>query len=133
MANGGGIPGSTARFIRDHIDSLGQLEILLLLHGQPDSQCTAAQINDILRSNLDSVERRVLSLLKHGLIQRDESIPPRYRYAASTEELNAAVDVLAKSYRDFRSHIIDLIYAPRDRMQSFSDAFRLKEDPNEHR
>lgn len=126
-----GLPPETVRLIRSHIESVGQLEILLLLHASPEVSFTPAQINDRLQSNLTWVEQRLASLAAHGLAVLESSLPAKYRYAPESEEMARAVSRLADIYLSYRVRVIDTIYSPRDQMQSFSDAFRLKKETDQ--
>jgi len=120
-------PAETVRFIRAHIRSLGQLEILLLLHGAPESSWTAAQITAELRSSLDSVTQRLAALESSGLVATDAA-DPQYRYAPATDELADHVAELGRLYRDYRERLIDTIYSSQEQLRNFSDAFRWRKD-----
>lgn len=122
-----------AVFVRSHIDSVGQLEILLLLHAAKGERRSAQQINEQLRSNLRSVESRLGGLEGHGLVASEGSGDQRtFHYAPRNPELAAKVDMLAVVYQDFRGRIIDLIFSPKDRLRDFSDAFRIKDEEDPH-
>lgn len=122
------LPPETVRLIRSHIESVGQLEILLLLHAARDTAFTPNEINESLRSNIDSVEQRLASLVNSELVVRLEGVPKRYQYGPSNPDQARAVDRLAQSYITHRVRVIELLYSPPDRMQSFSDAFRIKKE-----
>ena len=121
------LPPEVTRFLRAHIDSVGQLELLLLLHASPQTDFSARQINDRLRSNVATVEGRLAALQARGLVTMQPGPEPIFRYAPKSDALRNAVDQLARVNRDFRGRVIDFIYAP-EKMRSFSDAFRLKEE-----
>lgn len=130
--NRNGLPPETASFIRAYIDSVGQLEILLLLHASALEAFSPQQINEKLRSNLDFVQHGLQLLGAKGLVKEEEERVGHYRYAPKSEELGNAVDSLAECYANYRVRVIDAIYSPRDPMQSFSDAFRIKREPGNH-
>jgi hypothetical protein len=116
-----------AGFVRDNIDSVGQLEILLLLHAAGDQPRTAKQINETLRSSLSSVENRLQGLQNHGLVTAETESGVRvYRFMPRTPELRAHVDTVALVYSEYRGRMIDLICSPKNRLRDFSDAFRIK-------
>jgi hypothetical protein len=71
-------------------------------------------------------------LVNQGLVSVEPGPPQRFRFAPATDELSNAVNGLAQIYQDFRGRVIDLIYSPREQMQRFSDAFRIKEDHDPH-
>ena len=122
-----------AVFVRSHIDSVGQLEILLLLHAAKGESRTVGQINDALRSNRWSVETRLGGLEARGLVAGEGSGDQRqFRFAPRSPELGANVDRLSTVYQEFRGRIIDLIFSPKDRLRDFSDAFRIKDEEDPH-
>lgn len=120
------LPPETVRLIRSCIESVGQLEILLLLHAARDTAFHPSEINETLRSNIDSVQQRLQGLVECELVARLEGEPERYQYQPASQELGRSVDRLAQAYITHRVRVIEFIYSPPDRMQSFSDAFRIK-------
>lgn len=126
------LPSDIARFIRAHIDSVGQLEILLLLHASEGKDLTVRQINERLRSNPSSVQSRLDTLESHGLVASRSAEERLYRFEPKAQENARTVEHLARYYSDFRVRVIDWIFAPRDQIKNFSDAFRLKEDERDN-
>ena len=119
------IPERARTLIVEHIHSVEQLEILLLLRAEPDRDWTAEQINDRIKSSLSSVESRLGDLERSALVQREGN---RYRYAPGPE-LAAAVTELANAYAERRYTVIDLIFSrPTDKLRVFARAFKLRGD-----
>jgi DNA-binding IclR family transcriptional regulator len=53
----------------------------------------------------------------------------RFRFAPKAPEMSNMVQELAKSYRERRVAIVELIYKkPQDAIQDFADAFRFRKD-----
>ncbi len=123
-----GLPHDIVRFIRSCVHSVGQLEILLLLESCEPIALTTAQINERLRSNIEAVEQRIAALVRCNLAAPDSEEPNRYRYSPANDELRGNTRQLAELYRSYPTRIIDAIYSAPDRMQLFSDAFRIKKD-----
>ena len=123
-----GLPNDIVRFIRSCVHSVGQLEILLLLESCEPIALTTAQINERLRSNIEAVEQRIAALVRCNLAAPDSEEPNRYRYSPANDELRGNTRQLAELYRSYPTRIIDAIYSAPDRMQLFSDAFRIKKD-----
>jgi hypothetical protein len=118
-------------FIADHIESVMQLEVLLLLSGRPDRPWTAAEAAQEMRIEAGWVEAQLKSMLVKGLLET-AGAPSQYRYAPRTPELAKAVADLAKAYADRRVSVISLIFShPLDKIRSFADAFRLRKDPSD--
>src|SRR5687768_16699022 len=63
-----GIPEDVRRFLLQCIDSVEQLEVLLLLHGAPAQAWNAEAVAQALYSNPDSIARRLAGLHANGLV-----------------------------------------------------------------
>lgn len=126
-----GIPEDVHRFILHCIDSVEQLEILLLLHGSPGTDRSPEGVARELYSNPDSVARRLASLAAKDLLVAGHS-PSTYRYQPKSPELAATVTRLADTYRERRVAVITLLASnPMDNVRAFSDAFRLRKKDSE--
>ena len=114
-------------FIAEHIQSVAQLELILLLHAHPMQPWSAA---DAARKFGLSPEM-TLSLLR-GLCQEGFAIAtnddePQFRFAPKSTEFQNSVDQLAILYQQRRVSLVQLIYArPVDKLQRFADAFRFR-------
>ena len=132
-----GITSRVKQFISDHVESVMQLEVLLLLAGQPGKVWTAAELAQQLRIDVAWVDAQLRAIVAGGLASVEDAGPggggPVFRYAPRTAELRATVDELAHAYADRRVTVIGLIFSkPVDKIRSFADAFRLrKERPDE--
>jgi hypothetical protein len=123
-------PAATVEFIRRHIRSVEQLEILLLLFAHPERTWTAEAVFAEVRSNLDSVARRMDEMSAEGLLEADASAAVRtYRYHPATAELAKGVEDLSTLYRERRVTVIEHIFAePPSPIQGFADSFRIRKD-----
>lgn len=125
--SGSPISPEVARFIAEHIDAAEQLEILLLLHREPEKQWTARDVSQAIYTVPASATLRLEALSASGFAASTGGADPAYRYAPRTEQLGAQVDSLAQAYRKDRVAVIKLIFnKPPDPVQSFADAFRLR-------
>ena len=116
------------QFIADHIDSVMQLEMLLLVAAQPRHAWTAKGLADLLRIDPAWVDAQLRAMAAGGLVT-DQADPPGFRFEPRSTELSQAVDELAKTYTDRRVTVIGLIFAkPVDKIRSFADAFRIRKD-----
>jgi hypothetical protein len=128
-----GITAPVKQFITEHIDSVMQLEILLLLAGQPGRVWTAADLAQQLRIDATWVDGQLRGMAAAGLVAVTEvqpSVPaPQFRYEPRTPDLTKTVGDLAHAYADRRVTVIGLIFSkPVDKIRSFADAFRLRKD-----
>ncbi|HTX03259.1 MAG TPA: hypothetical protein VMD07_06225 [Candidatus Acidoferrales bacterium] len=118
-------PSDVESFIAYCIDSVEQVEVLLLMRVHAERSWTIAELSEHLRSSRRSVGLRLGSLVAHGLVARDGM---SFRYAAADDD-DALVERLGAVYDERRSAVIDRIFSERrDPMRQFADAFRLRED-----
>jgi hypothetical protein len=118
---------SVRRFLTEHIDSAEQLDILLLLHKDPDKSWTAMDVSQAIYTVPASATMRLEMLTAAGFLSSTGGNDPRYSFAPSSEALRQQVAELASAYAADRVGVIKLIFTrPPDAIESFSDAFRLK-------
>jgi hypothetical protein len=114
------------QFILQYINSVDQLEILLLLKQDPTREWTAEEIARTLSTGSDAVASRMAGLASDGLIQRSPKDETRYRYGPRTADLDRTMTQLAQDYPQYRVSIINLIFSkPIDKIRTFADAFRF--------
>lgn len=126
--SGTAVPERILRFISEHVDSVEQLEVLLLLARTPGRPWTADAVSLELRTSPASAEQRLASLARTGMLV-DE--PPAYRFDESDVDRVGIVRELADIYAERRVTVIGLIYSkPLDAIREFAEAFRLKDKKN---
>lgn len=127
MANG--ITDEVKQFITDHINSLEQLEVLLLLQRNQSKEWTADMVARELRIDPNSAASRLADLYERRLLNfKPSNSPPLYWYEPITRTLERVVSDLARLYPDHRVSIINLIFSkPIDKIKTFADAFKLRE------
>jgi len=104
-----------------------QLEVLLLLHREPEQWRSAADVNDALRSSLAATRTHLEELCATGLIECQTGDEPRYRFAPLRPGDAEVVVKLADLFRDRFYAVADLIYASRRGSAiAFADAFMIK-------
>ena len=122
------IPADLQQFILKSIDSIAQLEALLLLAGRPDERWGVPAIAARLYVREPEVQGILERLAAEGLVAA-EGDPVGYRYAPASPELAALVKRVADAYRKHLVPVTNLIHAkPRTRVQEFADAFKLRKD-----
>jgi hypothetical protein len=120
-----GISEEVRLFVLQCIDSVEQLEVLLLLHGSPAVTWSPETVAAALYSNPASIGRRLTALHSRGLLAATEA--SAYRYLPKSPALDATVSLLADTYRLRRVAVITLIASkPMENVRAFSDAFRLR-------
>ncbi|HEY6229559.1 MAG TPA: helix-turn-helix domain-containing protein [Verrucomicrobiae bacterium] len=122
----GGAPDGVLSFVDRHIESVEQLEILLLLASQ-ERKWRASEIFQTIQSSQTSVEQRLESLVAAGLIAKDEK--GCFRFAPKDDDTRKLVKDLADAYKTRRVRIIEAIYTRKtDAVRTFADAFKFRKD-----
>ena len=118
-------PDDVRRFIADHIHSLAQLEVLLLLHAAPERAWQAGEAGTALYTPAEMAAAQLQDLCTRGIIACDET---RYRYVDS-HKFHEVIGKVAELYKERRVTMITLIYSkPVDKVRTFADAFRFRKD-----
>jgi hypothetical protein len=121
------LPDDVVELIAQHIVSVEQLEILLLLRDRSDVEWTPAMVSRELRTSEISATERLSTLHHRGFAERCGDAT--YRYEPSSEALRRAVDGLASAYAERRYTVIELIFAkPIDKLHVYANAFRFRKD-----
>jgi hypothetical protein len=125
------IPAAVQKFILDHVNSVEQLETLLLLQRFPSSEFTVLDVSRSLYSAEDSIHRRMEDLRAIGLVTCVDAAAKRYRYSPPSSEVAATVAGLAEAYQVRRVSVITMIFSKgTQNLRAFTDSFKFKkEDP----
>jgi hypothetical protein len=119
------VPEHIRAFVARHVDSVAQLEALLLLRSHPMEKWDVST----LARRLYIGEEEMLALLAHlradDFVRVSEGI---YHYECATEEKRRAVDAVADFYSRHLIPVTHLIHSKPRRIRQFADAFRLKRD-----
>ena len=111
-------------FIQAHIQSVEQLEVLLLLRRERSRLFSGDDAARELRVHPSSASRWLEDLAARRLVVRDSE---RFRYGPDGPQLERDINGLAVAYADARVAVIQQIFSkPTDTLRSFADAFRLK-------
>jgi predicted transcriptional regulator len=132
-----GIPIDVQRFIEQHIRSVAQLDLLLLLRTRPEQPWTPDDIAREMRVEPSWAQGELLNLSNRGLVEKSSDssteggTSPRYKYQPRTSELERAVTDVAQAYLLQRVRLIEEIYRqPSEHIRAFADAFRLRKEPD---
>jgi hypothetical protein len=123
------IPDDVAQFILDTIDSVAQMEALLLLRSDPREEWNLQNLAKRLYITENETAEVLTRLCSEGLVVSITSEPLRYRYEPSSAEIRRMADRLAEVYSKHLVPVTHLIHSkPKTRVQQFADAFRLRKD-----
>lgn len=119
------IPEDLRDFVLRHIDSIAQLEALLLLRRNPTEAWTA----DVAAKRLYTTEAEATNVLDQLcadglLICADDG----YRFGPQSDEQRQMIDLLAESYRSHLIPVTNLIHGKPRRLREFSDAFKIRKE-----
>lgn len=124
--HGSELPEGVRRFIAEHIESVEQLEILLLLFRHPERTWSADEASRELRISELSAGERLVDLARDTRVVRAENGGRDYRYAPEDAERDEAVRGLVSAYAERRVTVINLIFSkPTDKISTFANAFRF--------
>jgi hypothetical protein len=123
-----GLSTEVKQFLRAHIQSLEQLEILSLMRPEPAREWTAKAIYEAILSSQRSIEGRLQAFVERGLLSASGDAPKSYRYAPRDAGLDRAVQLTLQAYKERRVMVTETIFRPdQDPAQTFADAFRFKQ------
>lgn len=96
------------RFIRCHIRSVWDLELLLLLLRNPCRFWTPGELVRELRASAPLVTDSLMALMRAGCVMVEER--KRYRYHIASPELEAQVHAVREAYANFPVTVTKLIW-----------------------
>ena len=120
------IPDDLRDFILQHIDSITQLEALLLLRANAAEAWDAPKTKARLYVAEDEVTRVLEALSADGFLIHDGS---GFRYQCKDSETAAKVDRLAALYASHLIPVTNMIYDKLRHVRAFAEAFRFRKDP----
>lgn len=128
-----GLSEALRAFIREHIQSVEQMEVLLLLYTTTPKEWSAVRVARELRIDPMSASRRLADLTERGLIaMRPGEEALLYWYEGSSPANDRAIAELDRANRERRTTLIGVIFStPSDDVRAFADAFRLRRSTDE--
>lgn len=118
------VPKDIRRFIAGNIDSIGQLEALLLLRAE-SRPWEAVEVARRLYTGEGETIAMLEGLCRAGLLVCTGGV---YTYECSSEELRRMVNDLAEVYSRQLIPVTNLIHAKSRHIRAFADAFRFRKD-----
>lgn len=122
------LPLNVRQFIAHQIESVAQLEILLLLRRDPQRLWDADELARQLYISTQMCKVMLEDLVRRRYLVRDAATKS-IRFEPADIEADALLAVLDDLYRERRVAIISEIHSnPISKVQTFADAFRLRKD-----
>ena len=120
------LPASLRVFLHTCIDSIGQVELLLLLRGSLRWR-TVAEIATELGISTAVARRDVETLAARGLLEVRVGDETAYKYAPKSDDLARYCDELAQFYITSRQAVLSFVATEsRLSIKRFADAFKLR-------
>jgi hypothetical protein len=125
------LPENVRAFLREHVESYEQLELLLFLREHHALGWAMSQVAERMRLPPEEIDQAVAGLLAAGCVVERAQPERTIRYAPRDEGQAAAIDALAAAYAARPLAIIKLMNANAiERVRSaaidtFADAFVL--------
>jgi hypothetical protein len=119
-------PAELKQFIAQYVESLAQLEALLILRQEQPSRWKSAELAIRLYITPDMCEAILVNLRQHGFSDQDAN---GYYYHPRRPEMDRTLADLSAMYQQRRVAVITEIYSkPVNKVQTFADAFRLRRE-----
>jgi hypothetical protein len=120
------IPDEVCEFILGHIESIAQLEALLLLRREPERSWRERDVAERLYIGHLPASEVLARLSAQGLLAVAED---GYRYQPCTSELESIVGRVAEVYARQLIPVTHLIHAKPSRIREFAEAFKFRKEP----
>lgn len=121
------IPDEVKSFLLQRVDSIAQLEALLLLRAHPGLVWSAETLAKRLYITAHETAAVLDYLHASGFLVAVAASPGGYQYQPASPDLARMLDWVAELYARYLIPVTQLIHAKRTtRVQEFADAFKLK-------
>jgi hypothetical protein len=118
---------SVVAFVRDHVETLEQLEVLTLLIRSPERWWDAAAVAEGLGINATITRDALERLASRNLLAISITTDVRYQLQPGTATLRDASEEFAEACRINRVAVLRLVTDTQRRvMRDFAEAFRLR-------
>jgi DNA-binding IclR family transcriptional regulator len=118
------LPAEVEDFVARVIDSIHQVELLMLLRRTPDRWWTTEQLARELRQSPTIVSADLVGLRAHGLVACQSQVPTTYRFEPGSVRAHAGVESLAAAYTESPLLLGKAIANRSETVAKFSEAFR---------
>lgn len=121
------IPDDVRDFLFRYIDSIAQLEALLLLRVDPGCAWSAETLAKRLYITTQEAAVVLERLTADSFLAAAPDALGDYQYRPASGELTTMIDRVATLYAKYLIPVTHLIHGkPRTRVQEFADAFKLR-------
>jgi hypothetical protein len=117
------IPDGVREFVFRYIDSIVELEALLLLRSESGLAWAPAAVAQRLYISQDAASGVLGRLQARGLVACEGAM---YRYECTPGEISTQVEAVAEVYARQLIPMTNLIHSKPSRIREFADAFRFR-------
>ena len=123
------IPTQVRQFLGQYIKSVEQLEILLLLSGNPHKWWTATGVYEVIKSSVQSVQDRLNEMVARGILRKEAENEVRFQFKPTNDAVWNITSELRDAYKERSVKVVQAIYSkPPDAVQEFARAFRVRKE-----
>lgn len=123
------IPEQIARFLIDKVDSIAELEALLLLRNEPAYRWTPQDVSKRLYLSDKDAFEILVRLSTKGLVLYKASGVGWYKYQPGSAKVRKMIDRLSRAYSEHMIAVTNLIHSKsKDKVRDFADAFKFRAD-----
>jgi hypothetical protein len=121
------IPDDIRQFIINKIDSVAELEGLLLFSRNPETDWSSESLAQRLYTGPEQTQDVLTHLYAEGFLAVREENPQTYFYQPNSPKLQEIVERIAEIYSKYLVPVTNLIHSkPQTKVQQFADAFKLR-------
>lgn len=114
------------QLIREKIQTVLRLEVLILLHRNQPRAFTVAEVADELGFEKETTAHELAALEASGLIAQSKTDKLKYRYQPLNAAMRSMVEHLASGYSRQRVPILSVMLTDHpDRARLFAEAFKI--------
>ena len=125
-----GFDDDVYRFFINEIDTVPQMEALLLLWESRPKQWTADELAQRLYIDVDAVRSAMAPLVQRQLIVADQKPAVEYSYQPRSGDVDRLLESVATAYRRNLVRATTLIHSKASpAVREFARAFKLKKEP----
>ena len=121
------VPADVREYITDNIDSVAELEALVLIRHDPQVEWTVSGLAERLYIGLEQAGEVALKLCSLGVTVETGREPVTYQYRPARPGLDVLVSEVVEAYSKYLIPVTNLIHSkPQSRVQQFAEAFKLR-------
>jgi hypothetical protein len=119
------IPPEVREFIIRHIDTVSELETLLILRAHPKESWTLDRLASRVYASTREIGEVLERFAAEGFVKQEDD---HYLYDCKDKTLEQTIAELARRYASHLIPVTNMIHSKPRSIRSFSDAFKLRKD-----